>query len=38
MTTSNVSLGKNLFAFNMQFDYDEDIKGDLDILAKGTES
>ena len=31
-------VGKNLFAFNMQFDYDEDIKGDLDVVAKGTES
>jgi len=31
-------LGQALFAFNMQFDYDPDIKGDLDIRAKGTES
>ncbi len=31
-------LGKNLFAFNMQFDYDPEIVGDLDVIAKGTES
>lgn len=31
-------LGKNLFAFNMQFDFDPEIKGDLAIVAKGTES
>jgi len=31
-------LGKNLFAFNMQFSFDEDIKGDLSVIAKGTES
>lgn len=33
-----VPLGQALFAFNMQFDFDPDIKGDLDIKAKGTES
>lgn len=33
-----VPLGKGLFAFNMQFSHDKDIKGDLDIVAKGTES
>jgi len=31
-------LGRNLFAFNMQFDFDPEIKGDLAIVAKGTES
>lgn len=31
-------LGKAFFAFNMQFDYDEEIKGDLEIKAAGTES
>lgn len=31
-------LGKNLFAFNMQFDYDPEIQGDLAIVARGTES
>lgn len=31
-------LGKALFAFNMQFDFDEKIKGDLEVSARGTES
>lgn len=31
-------LGKALFAFNMQFDYDPEIKGDLEVSARGTES
>lgn len=31
-------LGKALFAFNMQFDYDPEIKGDLEVKARGTES
>ena len=31
-------LAKAFFNFNMQFDYDEDIKGDLDVKARGTES
>lgn len=31
-------LGKNLFAFNMQFDPDPEIEGDLAVVAKGTES
>ena len=31
-------LGKALFSFNMQFDYDPEIKGDLEIKAQGTES
>lgn len=32
-------LGKALFAFNMQFNFDEQYtKGDLEVLAKGTES
>ncbi len=31
-------LGKALFAFNMQFDFDPEIKGDLEVSARGTES
>ncbi len=31
-------LGKALFAFNMQFNYDPEIRGDLEVSAKGTES
>lgn len=31
-------LGKALFHFNMQFDHDPDIKGDLEVKAEGTES
>ena len=31
-------LGKAFFHFNMQFDYDKDIKGDLEVKAEGTES
>lgn len=31
-------LGKSLFAFNMQFNYNEDLQGDLDVVARGTES
>ena len=31
-------LGKAYFNFNMQFDYDPEIKGDLEVSAKGTES
>ena len=32
-------LGKALFAFNMQFNFDQDYtKGDLDVKARGTES
>ena len=31
-------LAKAFFHFNMQFDYDESIKGDLDVKALGTES
>ena len=31
-------LGENLFRFNMQFDYDPKIKGDLEVKARGTES
>ena len=31
-------LGRAFFAFNMQFDYDEDIKGDLEVISNGTES
>tara|TARA_R110000751_G_scaffold116178_2_gene215747 strand:+ start:463 stop:2583 length:2121 start_codon:yes stop_codon:yes gene_type:complete len=31
-------LGKAFFNFNMQFDFDQDIKGDLEVKAQGTES
>jgi len=31
-------LGKAFFHFNMQFDYDSEIKGDLEVKAEGTES
>jgi len=31
-------LGKSLFSFNMQFDPDPSIKGDLEVKARGTES
>ena len=31
-------LGKAFFNFNMQFDFDTDIKGDLEVKARGTES
>lgn len=31
-------LGKAFYSFNMQFDYDPEIKGDLEIKASGTES
>lgn len=31
-------LGKDSFSFNMQFDFDKDIVGDLAIVARGTES
>jgi hypothetical protein len=32
-------IGKALFAFNMQFNFDEEfVKGDLDVRARGTES
>lgn len=31
-------LGKALFSFNMQFNFDPEIKGDLDVKAQGTES
>lgn len=31
-------LGKAFFAFNMQFDFDPEIKGDLEVSARGTES
>jgi hypothetical protein len=31
-------LGEAMFAFNMQFDFDPEIKGDLEIKARGTES
>ena len=31
-------MGDALFAFNMQFDFDPEIRGDLEIRARGTES
>jgi hypothetical protein len=31
-------LGRSFFAFNMQFDFDPDIRGDLEVRANGTES
>jgi hypothetical protein len=31
-------LGKAMFSFNMQFDFDAEIKGDLEVRARGTES
>ena len=31
-------LGRAFFAFNMQFDFDESIRGDLEVTANGTES
>jgi hypothetical protein len=31
-------VGKGFFHFNMQFDFDPEIKGDLEIRARGTES
>jgi hypothetical protein len=31
-------LGKSFFSFNMQFDFDAEIRGDLEVKAKGTES
>jgi hypothetical protein len=31
-------LGKAFFSFNMQFDFDPEIKGDLEVKAQGTES
>jgi len=31
-------LGEGLFRFNMQFDFDRSLKGDLEVKARGTES
>ena len=31
-------LGEGLFQFNMQFNFDPEIKGDLEVVARGTES
>jgi len=31
-------LGEGFFRFNMQFDFDNEIKGDLEVKARGTES
>ena len=31
-------LGEGLFRFNMQFDFDKSLKGDLEVKARGTES
>lgn len=33
-----VPLGRALYSFNMQFDFDPEVQGDLDVVAKGTES
>jgi hypothetical protein len=33
-----IPLGKDLFAFNMQFNFDKEFIGDLEIVAKGTQS
>ena len=31
-------IGEGFFRFNMQFDFDPEIKGDLEVKARGTES
>jgi hypothetical protein len=31
-------LGKSMFAFNMQFNFSQDLLGDLEVVSKGTES
>ena len=31
-------LGEGMFRFNMQFNFNKDIKGDLEVIARGTES
>ena len=31
-------MGEAFYAFNQQFDYDEEIKGDIEVKARGTES
>jgi len=31
-------LGESLYSFNMQFDFDPEIRGDLEVKARGTES
>ena len=31
-------MGEAIFAFNMQFDFDPEIRGDLEVRARGTES
>ena len=33
-----VPLGKSMFAWNMQFNFDKKLKGDLEVVALGTES
>lgn len=33
-----VPLGKSMFAFNMQFNFDKQYVGDLEVVARGTES
>lgn len=33
-----VPLGKSMFAFNMQFNFDESLVGDVEVVARGTES
>lgn len=31
-------IGRAMYSFNMQFDFDKTIKGDLEVIARGTES
>lgn len=33
-----IPFGEGLYSFNMQFNFDKDIKGDLTVIARGTES
>lgn len=33
-----IPFGQALYAFNMQFNFDKDLKGDLTVVARGTES
>lgn len=33
-----VPLGRDMFAFNMQFNFDKDFIGDIEVVARGTES
>ena len=38
MTTLLRPMGEGLFRFNMQFDFDPELRGDLEVKARGTES